>query len=158
MTANSKRPLKSWNEVSSALEAIGAAMAEKAELENSLQPEIDRLTNDLRVQTAPISDRINDLTEKIVSFTEDHLDEFSKSKSKELPNGKVSVRQTCRVEFEDEQKSAEQLIELGFGHCVKHSFKPIKAAVKNFDPKTMEIIGACLVNDVKISVEPLTVM
>ena len=150
-----KRPLKSWADVNEALAALSRLNAQKDALEGQFTPEIERLTAELSGKLAPVQEQIDAAEERIRNYVTAHAAEFAKQKTRELAAGSVSVRKTTRVELEDEEKTADALMDLGFENCVKITYKPVKAAIKNFEKSVLELIGAAVVDDIKITISPI---
>jgi phage host-nuclease inhibitor protein Gam len=149
------RSIRDWGEVNAVLKSLGRLQAEKEALEDQIKPEIERLTAELSGALAPIEEQIEAAEERIRAYVDQHLDEFANKKVKDLPAGSVAVRKTTRVEFEDEQEVVDALFDMGYEHCVKITYKPIKAALKNFSKQMLERVGASAIDDIKVTITPL---
>lgn len=150
-----KRPLKTWNDVNDVLASLSRLNAQKDALICQFNPEIERLTAELAGKLTPVEEQIEAAEERIRAYVNLHIGEFAKTKTKELACGSVSVRKTTRVEIEDEDQTAAALIDMGYENCVKVTCKPVKAALKNFQKSVLDLIGAAVIDDVKVTISPV---
>lgn len=150
-----QRPLKNWGQVNDAVAMLSQLNAEREALEDRYCPEIERLAAEMSGMVAPINEQIEAIEAQIRAYVGLHLDEFAKSKTRDLAAGSISVRKTTRVEFEDEQEVVDALFDMGYEHCVKITYKPIKAALKNFSKQMLERVGASAIDDIKVTITPL---
>lgn len=154
MEETSSKPLESWAEVNTTLQEMSGLLSEKKAITACYRLQIDPLEIKLKVFTDSIDDKLKELEEKIVEFVNSHSEEVQEGKKKELPYGRISLRQSTRIEFADEDLAAERLIHLGYGDCVKKTYKPIKSAVKCLDEILLTRIQATVINENKVKVEP----
>lgn len=93
--------------------------------------------------TRGLADEHEKLIESLELYADDNREELFKDgkKSAQLINGEIGFRKgTDKVVVSAE--TASLLESLGFGHCVKVTKEPVKAALKNFTAEQLESVKA----------------
>jgi len=146
--------LQSWDEVDLALRRIGELDIATEKLEGELTLKINQLKEEYRIKSEDILAERLGLEKRIKSFAESHKEDFLSSRTMQLTFGLVGYRVAKRVIISSPKSCVAALQSLGLQQYLVMTAKPDKEAMKELDPQTLAKVGAKVITDDKLRVEP----
>lgn len=146
--------LKNWCEVDENLKKIGELKIKKSKLEGELSIKINELKSQYTTNADSIEREIQSIEKEITRFCEENKNEFINKRSKKMNFGTISYRITERVKIISNDAAVKALKLLNYDFCLDIKTTIKKDEIKKLDTSTLTKIGASIIKEDKLTIEP----
>jgi phage host-nuclease inhibitor protein Gam len=145
---------QNWQDVDAALRRMGEIDINLTRLEGEQTLKINEIKAGYDIKAEGLKAERKRLEISIEAFAEEHKEQFTKIRSKELTFGTVAFRIVHRVVVKSKKATVAALDTLGLNAYLRITKEPDKEAMKSLDAGTLAKVGATLKTEDKLAVEP----
>lgn len=143
-----------WNDVDDALRRLGEVNMLINDAEGRMTLQVNEIREDYDRETALIREEKAEIEQGIEDFAAAAKDEFLKTRTKTLTYGTIAYRLSTKIKIKGVEACIKGLKKLGLIDCVRVKEEPDREAMKNLDPSVLSRLGAELVRDDNLTIEP----
>lgn len=145
---------KNWEEIDNQLKKIGELKIEKTKLEGELTLKTNELKNCYSTKCEAIAKEIKTIEKEITRYCEQNKDSFINKRNKKLNFGTIAYRLSEKIVCPCDEAAIKALKALNLDYCLRIKEEIDKDKLKELDAKILTKIGATVVKEDKITIEP----
>ena len=146
--------IKAWDEVNEALRRMGELDIAMQKITGDLTLAINSQKACAEEELSPLAEERKELEASIALFCDDHKEEFTKTRSRELTFGLVAYRVVTRIAVRSKEACLAAMHALKLTQYIRTYEEPDKEALVDLDDAVLAKIGAKRKTEDKLRIEP----
>lgn len=146
--------VKSWEEVDVLLRRMGEIDVAISKIEGELTLRINEIKANADKKSEGLRKEYDELEQAITQFCEEHKQEFTKQRSKELTFGLVAYRVVTKIAIKSKEACLAAMHALKLDSYIRVIEEPDKLAMEGLDDSVLAKVGAKRKTEDKLRIEP----
>lgn len=144
----------SWENVDTLLRRMGEIDISISKIEGDMTLKINEIKADADKKSESLRKEYDEIEEAITQFCEEHKQEFTKQRSKELTFGLVAYRVVTKIAIKSKEACLAAMHALKLDSYIRVVEEPDKLAMEGLDDAVLAKVGAKRKTEDKLRIEP----
>lgn len=148
------KKIKSWEDVDKALLELSELNYQTDRLQSEKTMKVNTIEVAFNKEYGPIAEKAGTIRRNILEFCTKHAKTFENQKTKELPNGKIQLRTSTKVDIANEEKAIEIAKNLGLSWCITTKECLDKNILKKLEASQQKKLGVKVFKEENYTIKP----
>ncbi|MDP3014168.1 MAG: host-nuclease inhibitor Gam family protein [Candidatus Subteraquimicrobiales bacterium] len=146
--------LRAWEDVDISLRRMGEIDIAVSKIEGEMTLKINQIKAEADAKSEDIRKEYDELEQAITEFCEEHKQDFTKTRNKELTFGLVAFRVVTRMVIRSKEACLAAMHALKLGSYIRVIEEPDKLAMEDLDDAVLAKVGVKRKTEDKLRIEP----